>query len=282
MKPPVWPRLLCKVSRAMNAMDVAQRIVRDELLFAFVQPGERDALTFQAYAQTRDYVEGGDSFSEGLFAWETALFEDVRIPSRGRVLLGAAGGGRELNALLGRGYDVYAFEPVETLLESARSVARGSNAVLARGTYRDLVARAKGESGPFDTLGGQIDLCILGWGSLSHLTQPNDVVETLGALRSMAPNAPVVASFILRSNFTPNTKGGARKLRRGLRRTLERLGGQVVPEGLNYDTAAGFFYAFSRDELAELCAQAGYDIAQLVEKPFAHVLLVPSAMSRTV
>lgn len=256
-------------------MDVGQRIVRDELLFAYVEPAQRDTLTFEAYAKTRDYVVGGESFAEGLFGWEKALFEDPRVPRTGRVLLGAAGGGRELQALLQRGYEVYAFEPVVPLLESARGVAEGARAEVVQATYQDLVARADGLPGPLDGVSGVYDLCILGWGSLSHVTEPAIVVETLRAFRSLAPRAPLITSFILRSSVVPNTKGGARKLRSGLRRLLESSRGASVPPGLNYDTASGFFYAFSREELSELCASAGYDVASFVEQPFAHALLVP-------
>ena len=258
-------------------MDIGQQIVRDELLFAFVQPGQRDTLTFDAYARTRDYVEGGEAFSEGLFGWEMALLEDPHLPRSGRVLLGAAGGGRELRALIERGFEVFAFEPVTPLLYSAQKVARGKNAVVLRATYRDLVAKALGKAGPLDDLAGSFDLCILGWGSLSHLTEPSDVVETFRALRTLSPSAPVIASFLLRSTVTPNTKGGARTLRRSLRRALEATGARPVPPGLNYDTASGFFYTFSREELRELCAQAVYGDVRFVGHPFAHMLLVPSS-----
>src|SRR5882724_468985 len=117
MNPPTWSRLLYRFSRALSALDVGQQIVRDELLFAFLPPSQRNSLTFDAYALSRPYVAGGEYFLEGLWAWETALLEDHRVPRSGRVLLGAAGGGRELRALLERGYEVYAFEPVAPLFE---------------------------------------------------------------------------------------------------------------------------------------------------------------------
>ena len=274
-----WPRLLFRFSRALSALDAGQQVVRDELLFAFLPPSERDAVTFEAYALTPDYVEGGENYRDGFFPWEEAMLDDPRVPRSGRVLLGAAGGGRELHALVERGYDVFAFEPVAPLLENAIGMAQGRNAVTVKGAYRDLVTRAESKSGPLAELDGPIDLCIIGWGSLSHVTEPEAVVQTFRAMRKLAPQAPVLASFILRSEAGPGVLGGARKLRRGLRRTLAALGGNSVPTGLKFRTGNGFYYEFSRSELTELAARAGYEVALFAELPLGHALLVPKSVA---
>jgi hypothetical protein len=275
MNGPIWSRLLYRVSRGFSALDAGQRIVRDELLFAFLAPSQRSSLIFDAYGLSRHYVAGGEYFAAGLWDWEAALLEDPRVPRAGRVLLGAAGGGRELRVLLERGFEVYAFEPVSSLLESAQSIAQGPRSRVIQATYEDLVARAVGKSGPLDSLAGAVDLCILGWGSLSHLTEPSTVLETLRALRVLAPGAPVMTSFLLRVNEYPEVEGGARRLRQGLRRALEFAGRPAVPPGLKFHVALGFIYEFSRDELFELCAQAGYEVARFVEEPYGHALLLP-------
>ena len=206
------------------------------------------------------------------------------VPRSGRVLLSAAGGGRELSALLDRGYDVFAFEPVGSLVESARSIGAGagSKAVVVQASYQDLVARAAGQSGPLDALVGKFDLCVLGWGGLSHLTEPGAVLEALRAVRALAPDAPVIASFLLRTKGTAEVKGGGRKLRRGLRRAFGAAGAPTVPEGLQFGTAHGFFYAFSRDEFSELCERAGYGVALTGELPHPYALLVPRVSSGSV
>lgn len=272
-----WSGLLYRASRALSSLDVAQQVVRDELLFAFLPASERNRLTFDAYAHSRPYVAGGEYFLAGLWAWEAALLEDSRVPRAGRVLLGAAGGGRELQALIARGYEVYAFEPVAQLCESARTMAHGSAASVVQASYEDLVARATRKPGPLDDLSGHVALCILGWGSLSHVTEPAAVVATLRAVRTLAPEAPVIASFTLRTQGEPDVKGGARKLRHVLRRALQAVGGSPVSPGLKFGTAHGFFYEFSRTEFVELCAQAGYEVACLNEMPHPHALLLPMA-----
>lgn len=280
MNAPSWSQLLYRVSRALTALDVSQQIVRDELFFAFLPPSQRNVLTFDAYARSRLYVAGGEYFLEGLWAWEAALLEDSRVPRSGRVLLGAAGGGRELCALLERGYEVFAFEPVAPLFECARNIADGKNAVVVQANYDDMVARAAGKSGPLDNLAGHFDLCILGWGSLSHLTELDAVLDLLRALRALAPEAPVIVSFGLRTKGTPDVKGGALRLRHGLRRALGAMGARAVPPGLKFATRHGFFYEYSVTEIRELCARGGYAFERFCEVPHPHALLLPVADSR--
>lgn len=280
---PTWSRLLYRFSRALNSANMGQQVVRDELLFAFLPPSQRNGLTFEAYSRSRGYVVGGEYFVHGLWAWEAELLDDPRVPRSGRVLLTAAGGGRELRALLERGYEVFAFEPVKNLFESARSVEKeaGSKATVVQASYQDLVAKAAGKSGPLDGLGGDFDLCVLGWGSLSHLTEPDGVLETLRAVRALAPKAPVIASFLLRTKGTAEVKGGARRLRQGLRWVLEAVGAPPVPEGLQFQTAYGFFYAYSRGEFNAVCERAGYEVALIGELPHPYALLLPRTPSRS-
>jgi hypothetical protein len=274
MKAPTWSRVLCHFSRQLSAVDAAQQIVRDELLFAFVKPRERPALTFEAYGRSRNYIRGG-VHATGLFPWEAALLDDSRIPRSGRVLLAAAGGGRELEVLMQRGYEVYAFEPVLRAFQNARDIARGSDAVVAQATYDDLVARATGRPGPLDDWRGPFDFCFLGWASLSHLTQPSDALDVLLAMRTLAPNAPVMTSFFTRHAGPSLRGGGARELRRVLRRVLAAIGGSSVEEGLQFYTGEGFLYSFTQQEFFDLCDQAGYEVGFFSDVDCPRALLLP-------
>jgi len=280
MAAPLWSRLLFYASRALSSADVAQQVLRDELLFAYMHPNQRGALTSAAYALNGDYIPGGAIFGAGLFPWEKALLENPRVPNSGRVLVAAAGGGREVAALLARGYDVYAFEPVEPFLESARRVVQGSGSRVVGASYADLVERAAGrDGGPLRDCTGPFDLCLLGWGSLSHLTEPGVVVQVLQGLRVLAPCAPVITSFMLRRGEAEATNGGARKLRRVVRRVLQSVGGRATPPGLSFLNFAGFLYSFSQEELFELCRQAGYAVHYFSDRDYPHALLLPLASS---
>jgi len=265
-----------RISRNLNAIHQAQQIVRDELLFAFLSPAQRAALTFDAYARSGHFSPGGEFFTLGLFAWEVTLLDHPRVPRAGRVLLAAAGGGRELRALIERGYQVYGFEPVEALVRSAQEIARGSDATVVRASYEDLLARAQGRSGALDDMHGPIDLCHLGWGSFSHLTELDEALGVLTALRGLAPRAPVILSFRMREPTAAQRFGKEQKFRHGLRRLLTMVGGHQVGPGLEFYAATGFTHAFSQDEINALFDQAGYELEYFSELgDYPHALLLP-------
>lgn len=276
MRPPAWARLLYRASRSLSSLNRAQEIVRDELLFGYLRPEARSELTLSVYAKTHGYLEGGEIFAQGLFPWEAAMLDHQRVPRAGRVLLGAAGGGRELAGLLARGYEVTAFEPVEPFFESARRSARGSSAVVLKGSYADLVRRARDASGPLSPVQGPFDLCLLGWGSLSHLSSTREVAEVLAAIRSLAPRAPVLTSFWAGVSIKPSRLGGATRLRRAARGVIASLGGKPFPRGLEFLTDVGFMLTFTEQELAEASALGGYDVALFDEADYPHALLVPT------
>ena len=274
MSIPLWARLVLGASRATSKLHRAQEILRDELLFAYLTATARGAFTVESYDPEHSYLPGGAVFELGLFDWERALLESSLLPASGRVLLGAAGGGRELAGLCARGYTVSAFEPAETLLAGARQVAAPfSGCQVLRGTYEDLWALAEGGAGPLTGLELNVDLVWLGWGSLSHLTAPGEPLRLLRAVHSLLPGRPVVVSYIGRGGEASKGRG-ARKLREALRGTFRRLGGAEVPEGLECHTHGGFYYTFTEDELGALAAQAGYRPILHKAEPFPHAVLV--------
>jgi hypothetical protein len=277
MSIPLWARLVLHATRATLKLHRAQEILRDELLFAYLPAAARAAFTVESYEPERNYLPGGVVFETGLFDWEKALLDGPLLPRSGRVLLGAAGGGRELLGLAERGYTISAFEPAATLLEGARQVARDfPGSQVLRGTYADLCQLAKGRGGPLAALNRDVELVWLGWGSISHLTAPDEPLELLRALRTLLPGRPVVLSYLPRG--TEASKGrGARKLREALRRTFGRLGGADVPEGLECYTLGGFCYTYTEAEFLELAKNAGYRPLVHRFEPFPHAVLAPEA-----
>jgi len=275
MSTPLWARLVLRATRATLKLHRAQEILRDELLFAYLPPSARAEFTVESYEPERNYLPGGAIFESGLFDWERALLESSHLPRSGRVLLGAAGGGRELKALAERGYGVVAFEPARTLLAGARQVAeRFPGSSVLHGTYADLCALARNEPSALAELDLKVDFIWLGWGSLSHLTTPGEPLALLQALRRLLPDKLVVLSYLPRG-IEADKGHGARKLREALRRAFARLGGAAVPDGLECHTLGGFCYLFTPDEIAELARGAGYRAVMLKLEPFPHAVLAP-------
>jgi hypothetical protein len=144
------------------------------------------------------------------------------------------------------------------------------------GDYDDLVRAVRGESTRLSPVATQhYDAIILGWGSLSYVTPEAARLALLVALKTLAPNAPVILSFIPR--LGSDERGRAAALRRGLRRLLPRLGGQPASDsGELFVPWGGFASALPLDEIERLALQSGYRPAVLETEPYGHALLVPA------
>lgn len=126
---PIMPRRLPLLVRTASA---SRRILRvathlhdlfwDEVLCAWFSPRQREAINGIAWSKQAAFLPGGYSFERGLAEWERVATSEPPFPQAGRILLGGAGGGRELAQLCRRGFDVVAFEP-SALCEGARQVA---------------------------------------------------------------------------------------------------------------------------------------------------------------
>lgn len=279
MSVPRWVRAIQKVDRAAWYAFHGFEVVRDELLLAWLDPAQRSAVIEQAYRKQTVYLPGGATFERGLFTWERALLARPEIPAKGRVLLAAAGGGRELKALIERGYEVTAFEPNPVLREGASAVAaQRPDALVLDGVFADLSEAVHGR-GPLGQLASRapFDLVVLGWGSITHVLSQPERAQLLSSVRRLAPSAPVITSFFLRPDV--GYGGRTEKMRTALRSLFSRMGAPnaSLEPGLAYESGGGFVYAYSESEVQVLAHAAGYSVALLESSPFPHALLVPHA-----
>jgi len=251
----------------------AYESIRDELFLAYVDPERRDAVTQYAYARSDQYGPGGFIYEQGLFNWEKALLARPELPRQGRVLLGGAGGGRELRVLLGLGYDVCAFDPVPAHCAACRLLlGPGTGSQVVEAAFDDLV-EAAGQRGVLASCMVSFDLVWLGWGGFSHVTRPDRQAALLESLHRVAPGAPVVLSFLAQP--PASERPPRRRVRSMLRKCLPRLGGHPAPPSVEFHPWAGFTYHFTIEEFRGLCRGAGYDIAYLTTDPYPHALLLP-------
>jgi len=275
---PVWAKLLRRVDRLAWYAYHAHEIVRDETLFAWLRPELRAELTVLSYSDMTTYLPGGATYTAGLFPWERRLLTHPLIPRRGRVLLAAAGGGRELRALCEAGYEVVGFEPNPILLEGARATAAlypGATVVAA--TYNDFVSLAATGRGPLARVVERpFDWLLFGWGSFTHVTEPAEQAAVLRAARSLVPSGPVALSFFLKKSDV-DVPSRSRRLRGAVRALFGRLGAPAAPPaGLGYEYGGGFVYNFGEAEIGVLARAAGYDVALFDDLAFPHAILTPS------
>jgi hypothetical protein len=266
-------RALLALDRAASELAGAAHVLRDELACALIAPGDREALTLSLYAAQATYAPGGVAYEAGLFAWERAALSAPPFVPGSTLLLGGAGGGREIAGLAGLGFSVLAFEPCAALAAEAAGVAhalsRGDGqALVVQASYDDLVDHAAGAPGPLSALlaSRRPDAAVLGWTSIAHVLTAERQVAVLKAVASATGRGPVLLSFLLASGESPRPA----RLRRRLRAALGRPAGSH----LVFSPQAGFLRLTSAEELASLAEQAGYAVCSFAAEPYPHAVLV--------
>ncbi len=214
--------------------------------------------------------------NHGLFEWERAWFRN-RLPDRpARILVGAAGAGREAEPLAAFGYSVDAFEPGP---RSAGMCERrlGRTGRVFTGSYGDLAAAVlDGEANPLSPLAGEeFDAVLLGWGSLGHLLVPSERARALHAAAALTPTGPVLASFFLASDGT--TELDDSKARSAGELVGRVLGGRSAARSLVFVSRYGFMDAVPKLEIDELAKEMGRSaVWEQAAWGYPHVTLSPS------
>jgi hypothetical protein len=267
---PAWTRVLLWTAQTHRGMAHRHRIVVEELVRAFVPRERRDSMTSAVYSAVTWYLPVGGVQAYGLQAWEREAIRSEIFPRTGKILLGAAGGGRELVALCDLGYEVVAFEPSDLVSGAIEYAEKNPRARAVKASYSDLIDAVERDAGPLAPLvrGQTFDGVVLGWGSLSHVVDADERTALLRALRKIAPRAPALASYFC-------AKHGAERFRDVVRGTLEALGARRLPSGLAFSTEIGFAHAFTPEELEALARSAGYRLVPSEEINADHAFFVP-------
>jgi hypothetical protein len=217
--------------------------------------------------------------AKDLWTWERDWFRSRLPPSPARILIGAAGSGREALPLIARGYQIDAFDPAAEMSALAASSLRPPHRALT-GTFEELSAAVLDlADNPLSALAGATyDAVILGWGALSHVIDPAERERLITAAATLAPDGPVLASFFLEAQTTH--PGRARQLgsRLGARIAQARGFAPSEPEvaaSIDFSTNLGFTHIFSAEELEALAAGCDRTLAWDPEPGFPHATFLP-------
>lgn len=279
MEVPPWSiRAFFKVySAGCLGVDRFFRIL-SELPVVFAEPSivrSGNIAHYDAVSHYRD-VENQNS---GLFPFEKRMLDRFFPHPPARLLVPGAGGGREVIALLERGYTVDAFEPVAEQVEAANKI------ITARfGTRVECSTLEEWAEHPQ----GTYDAIFTGWGMWTHIIHHAERVAALRAFQRVCPSGPVLLSFWRYERLLdhreepevplplyPEPQNRLEKLTRGwlrqkvLRRTpIERGTGWVAGMYVHYT---------SEPELREEGALAGWDVAYYERdgSKYPHAVLVP-------
>jgi hypothetical protein len=153
-----------------------------------LRPDDLDAITAGHYGQSLEYASAEHN-QRGLFDWERVVVEQYFQPGS-RILVAAAGGGREVLALRRAGFQAEGFDCSPTLVQAA-------DAIFNRlGEPRGVTLCPSGEvpSGPALYRG-----LVVGWSGYTHIPARQRRIAFLQQLRNRAlPGTPVLVSFFPR------------------------------------------------------------------------------------
>jgi len=224
---PFVNRAVARIVLATRAVDSAHgrfERLRSDVLAARLSDSTLDRFNDLAYEADSRYRQDGSGFWDYLFPSEEAVWRDFLPPPPARVLIGGAGAGREVAALVERGYDIVAFEPSDALVErlAARHIERTQ---VYRGAYEELpyVRRVSdGQRVDVQSL-APFDAGLIGWGSFSHLRHHQHRVSTLRVFGELT-DGPVLVSFLrVRPEEDGQDTPGRHRLHRRLRRQWPKL-----------------------------------------------------------
>jgi hypothetical protein len=203
---------------------------------------------------------GPEHNQSGLFSWEREAIHRFFRPSSS-ILVAASGGGRELIALHGLGFQVDGFDCTPRLVETSRRLLQElgvpANVTLCP---PDDVPR---ELTPHDSL-------IVGWTAYTHISGSDRRIAFLRKLRaSVQREAPVLVSFWVRDEASHDEHRAFRlaKWCRSLR------GGRAGPlEPGDHVTDRGYHHRFVKAEIEAEFKAGGFRMCHYSQTDYPHAV----------
>ena len=210
------------------------------------------------YAANPRFLEREHNLS-GLYIWEEEIIAK-HCPATGRVLVPAAGGGREVLALDAMGYDVVGYDPSRDLVELGNELIRttGSGAQLLLSDGNRL---------PED-LPSPFDWVLFGWGGISHVRGSAHRVAVFRAIAHiLEPGGILIVSFLHR----PEDSRRFTLIHR-VASAVRRLMRSHEPIELGDTIDGSFDHHSTFDEIASEVAEAGLTEVERVFSPFSLIV----------
>ena len=162
--------------------------IHEGFWLGYLSADDLDAITGDHYRESKEYASPEHN-QRGLFDWEAAAVDQYFQPGS-RILVAAAGGGREVLALRRAGFQAEGFDCSLALVQASGAIFDEFR------EPRSVSYCASGEvpSGPALYQG-----LIVGWSGYTHIPTRQRRIAFLQNLRSRAlPGAPILISFFPR------------------------------------------------------------------------------------
>lgn len=176
-------------NRWFNRLDNLVHALHKGFWVGFLGPDDLNAITSRRYENSQ-YIVSEEHIRRGLFDWEAPIVE--RYFRKGsRILVAAAGTGREILALRNAGFHAEGFECNLHLIRTGQSAFDA-----LREPYPVAFSPAdKVPQGPAIYEG-----LVVGWTAYSHIPTKTRRTQFLQALRARSlPHSPLIASFFTRN-----------------------------------------------------------------------------------
>ncbi len=263
-----------RVSQALFRAIAALGDVLIGVLETSLDTREKEHLTLRLYnTASEQYAASG-----GLFPWEASWYSRVLPPPPARILVTAAGSGREAAALIHSGYAVDAAEPVDKFTAECAGL-RGIGDFF-KADHDDIVEGFLHGTGPAAALRGRTyDAVIIGWGSFAHIIDPEKRRQLLDACHALAPRGPILLSFFA-DTVQINQETRPIRFGRATGRLLARL--RKVSPALNANDLflwhAGFLHRYTEEELVGFANPLGRSVTFSAD-PYGHATFLPKEMT---
>jgi hypothetical protein len=212
------------------------------------------------YDSQKRYHEQGYNRG-GLFTWEHKVI-DTYFNQCKRILVGGAGGGREVLALCKLGYEVDGFECHPELAAFANKVLK-KEGLLAK---VQLVPRDECPNS-----NKMYNGLIVGWGVYMHIQGKKKRITFLKNMRAKVfQQSPILVSFYYRNQnarYFRVTAAIANGLRWILGRSPVELGDSLDPN---------YAHNFTEAEISEELRQGGFEIISYKSEEYGHAVAVAS------
>jgi len=208
------------------------------------------------YANSQKYYTGDYNLS-GLSVWEKERI-DRYFSKEKRILLIAAGGGRETYALSKMGFNVDSYECNLALIEY------GNTFLQKNGINQKIKYLAK-NSVPDENV--KYDSIIIGWGAYSHIRGRKSRLSFLSKLYPILnKEAPLMISFV-----TNEERSRQDKIVKNISNIFRRVTGRDKTE--TGDRLMSYFiHFFTEEEIKKELVQAGFMVTDFYNKDYGCII----------
>jgi hypothetical protein len=212
---------------------------------------ERQYIAWPSYSTT-------EHNASGLHDWEEKVLAE-HFGSCRSLLIGAAGGGREMFALFRRGMAVDGFECCGRLAECARGI-------LAEAGVEGRILTARPDEVPEGL--GVYDGAIVGWSAYMHIPGRGNRVAFLKQCRDhIRPGGPILLSF-----FTRPENGREFRWVYAVASAVRRLRRCSDKVELGDKLMGAFEHFFTREEVEGELEEGGFRLESYAERPYGHAV----------